>query len=211
MSKSINIAIADDHQLLRQGIVTMLKNEKDLNVLFDVNNSTELLNSLTTNTDVPHIILWDVHAPVKDAHKVYAKIKTGYPKIKIILLSKSYNDSFITDLILDGAAGFLPKDCNFQKLIKVIHKVHKEGRYLDSRVTEALIARLNRTSTKDLTRTQLQVIRLLYEEKSPEEISKLLFLSRRTVEWHKNQCYIKTSTKSVLGLMKYAMASGLVG
>lgn len=211
MTKSINIAVADQHMLLRQGIVTMLKNEKHFNVLFHVNNGLELLENLKKSSNSPHIILWDIQTTVKGTHKTYIKIKKDYPGIKIILLSKSYNDSYITDLILDGAAGFLPKNCNFQQLSRVIQKVHKDGRYIDSSVTEALINRLNRNTSKDLTRTQLQLIRLLYEEKTQEEISKLMFLSKRTIEWHKKQCYVKTSTKSILGLMKYALATGIVG
>jgi DNA-binding NarL/FixJ family response regulator len=209
MTKIINIAIADEHLLLRQGIVALLKNQKNLKVLFDVNSGTELLENLKSTA--PHIILWNIHAPVQEVYKTYTKIKTSYPNVKIILLSKNLNDSFIANLIMEGVAGFLPNDCTFQKLIKAIDKVHKKGRYIDPGITQALIDRLHRTSVKDLNKTQLQVIQLLYEEKTPEEISKLLFLSRRTIEWHKNQCYVKTQTKSILGLMKYAMASGLVG
>lgn len=209
MTKSINIAIADDHLLLRQGIVALLRSQKNMKVLFDVDNGTELLESLKTNE--PDIILWNIHIQVQEVYKTFTKIKTTYPKVKIILLSQNHNDSFIANLIMEGVAGFIPTNCTFQKLIRVIDKVHRKGRYFDASISEALIARLHRTSVKDLNKTQLQVIQLLYEEKTPEEISKLLFLSRRTIEWHKNQCYVKTQTKSILGLMKYAMASGLVG
>jgi DNA-binding NarL/FixJ family response regulator len=213
MIQPINIGIAEDHLLVRQGLVSMLKKEEDINVLFSVSNGKELLDELKVSK--PHIILLDIRMPEMDGRAAYAKIKVKFPDIKVIILSSHFNDAYISEFIIEGVAGFLPKNCDIEKVVDAIYAVHEQGHYFDSKISVSLVAKLRKhnkfpSAEKSLTERQIEIIRLLYDEKSPEEISKILFLSRRTVEWHKNKIFEKTQTKTIVGLIKYAISNSLI-
>jgi DNA-binding NarL/FixJ family response regulator len=209
--KTITIAIAEDHVLIRQALRTMLEKEHEINVLFDVGNGKELLEQL--KGELPQILILDIQMPVMDGAEVYEIIKLKYPNIKVIILSMHYNEAYVSKFVMAGVVGFLPKNCDFDQLLNTIYSVHEHGYYVDASMNTLSynsykIALPN--GSKKLSERQISIIRLLYLEKNVEEISKLLFLSKRTVEWHKNQIFEKTETKSVVGLLKYAISSGII-
>ncbi len=214
MKYPIKIGVAEDDILLRQGLVSMLKQKGNLDVQFDVNNNIELLDILKKKT--PDLILLNLKMPITEGRETYAKIKKKYPTIKVLILSAHYNDVYITQFILDGVAGFLPKHCNFEKITEAIYNIADEGRHFDAKITGLLLSGLlqnkiaREQNPKSLSGTQKEIIKLLYEEKNPEEIGNILFLSRRTVEWHKNQILEKTGTKTVVGMLKYALTNGII-
>lgn len=209
--KTITIAIAEDHVLIRQALSTMLEKEQEIKVLFEAGNGQELLECLESS--VPQILILDIQMPVMDGAEVYDIIRLKYPNIKVVVLSMHYTEAYVSKFIMAGVVGFLPKNCDFDKLLSTIYSVHEHGYYVD-----ASLKTLSYNSykiplpngSKKLSERQISIIRLLYHEKNVEEISKLLFLSKRTVEWHKNQIFEKTETKSVVGLLKYALTNGII-
>lgn len=214
--QSINIAIAEDHLLVREGIVTMLTKEEDFNVLYSVSNGLELIENMKLRE--PNIVLLDIKMPVMDGKEAFKIIKEIYPKVKIIMLSMHFNETYIYEFMSSGAAGFLPKNCGIEKLVDAIYSVYEQGHYYDNSISESLISRISKNekflshSNEDiLSDRQIDIIKLLYDEKTPEEISKILFLSKRTVEWHKTKIFEKTNTKSLVGLIKYALSNGIIG
>jgi len=214
MKYPIKIGVAEDNLLLRQGLVSLLTQKKTLEVLFDVNNGQELLDTLKKKT--PDIILFDLKMPIINGRETYAKIKKRYPQTKVMILSDHYNDVYITQFILDGVAGFLPKQCNFEKLTEAIFTIADEGRYFDAKISGLLLAGLlknkiaSEQNSKVLSKTQKEIIRLLYEEKNTKEIGSILFLSTRTIEWHRTQILEKTGSKTFAGMLKYALNNGII-
>lgn len=210
--KAITVAIAEDHVMIRQALISMLEKEEGIQVLFGVANGKELLEELKVS--VPEILILDIQMPVMGGAEVYEVIRLKYPRLKVIILSMHYQEAYVSKFMMSGVVGFLPKNCDFNKLTGMIYSVREHGYCADARMLASFEEHQQTTlpeSCKKLSERQLAIIRLLYHEKNVEEISKLLFLSKRTVEWHKNQIFEKTETKNVIGLLKYAISNGLIG
>ncbi len=209
--KPITLGIAEDHLLIRQGLVTMLNNEDRIHVLFDVSNGKELLDQLEIFH--PQILILDLQMPVMGGAEAYAVIKEKYPNIKVIILSMHYNDAYIKQFAMNGVVGFLPKNCDFEKMLDTIYSVYEQGYYFDSVLTEFSYKNFSITTTSssdNLSEREIDIIRLLYNEKNVEEIAGILFIDENTVEWHKSEIFGKTETKTVIGLLKYAISRGII-
>jgi len=209
MIKKINIALAEDHQLVRQGMIALLKEEEGLNILFDVSNGKELMDMLKHTR--PDIILLDIAMPVMDGKDALEKIRYKYPKIHVIIITSHYNERYISEFITRGAKGFLPKNCDIEKVVDAIYSVFDQGYYFDTMVSRSIVEKLQLENFKvfpsenTLSIKEKEILRLICMEKSNKEISENVFLSKRTVEWHKKNILEKTKSKSVIGLVKYAM------
>lgn len=214
MIKKINLALAEDHQLVRQGMISLLKEEDGLNILFDVGNGKELLDMLKTVR--PDIILLDLSMPVMNGKDALEQIRQKYPKIHVIIITSHYNERYISEFIIRGAKGFLPKNCDIEKVVDAIYSVYDEGYYFDTMVSKSIVEKLQLEnyaiypSENSLSIKEKEILKLICQEKSNQEISELVFLSKRTVEWHKNNLLEKTGSKTVIGLVKYAMKHGLL-
>lgn len=215
MSKYINIGIADDHLLLRQGLVSLLKEYSDLRVTVDVNNGRELMDALKTSK--PDIILLDIEMPVMNGREALEKITLKYPDIKIIIMSMHFNDAYIIEFIKNGACAFLPKNCDVDKILDAILSVYELGYYYDHRVSLAM-ANLLKTAPFDIshmkdaefTKREMDILKLICLKKSNTQIANALNLSTRTVEGHRYRISKKTNTNSTLELIEYAVEHKLI-
>lgn len=210
----VDIAIAEDYLLFRQGIVSFLKEEGEINMLFEVDNGRQLIDKLQYTQ--PHIIIMDIRMPVMDGRQALEVIRYRYPEIRVIILSMHYSDAYISDFIAAGAAGFLPKNCSPEKLIDAIFSVYNRGYYYDSHVSK-LVSELMKTKKSELlpdhvrlTPREIDILRLICTEKTTLEISEDLNISTRTVEWHKQNIFEKTNSKSLAGLVIYAIKQGII-
>jgi DNA-binding NarL/FixJ family response regulator len=216
MSKYINIGIADDHLLLRQGLVSLLKEYSDLKVIVDVNNGRELMEALKSNK--PDIILLDIEMPVMNGREALEKITLKYPHIKVIIMSMHFNDAYIIEFIKNGACAFLPKNCDVDKILDAILSVYELGYYYDHRVSLAM-ANLLKNSPFDIadltidtefTKRELDILKLICQKKTNTQIATALNLSTRTVEGHRYRISKKTNTNSTLELIEYALEHNFI-
>ncbi|MCZ8284655.1 MAG: response regulator transcription factor, partial [Bacteroidia bacterium] len=129
MKPKISIAIAEDHVLFRQGMVSLLTEEEDISIAFEAGNGQELLDSLKHT--IPHVILLDISMPVMEGKEALTKIRELYPEVKVIMLSMYYESSYIAEYLAKGARAFLPKNCDIEKVIDAIRTVHQKGFYFD--------------------------------------------------------------------------------
>jgi DNA-binding NarL/FixJ family response regulator len=208
----IKIAVAEDHNLVRDSLMIYLKHFRQLDVLWGVANGRELLNQLETST--PDIVLLDIDMPVMGGHEVLGYIKRDYPQIKVIILSMHFDYFYLKEFIERGANAFLPKDCRMEKLLKAIDSVFKTGKYLDEEATK-LLERPNSISavhTKQirptkitLTDRELRIIELLRSNKTNEQIAAQLCISKRTVEGNRAELMKKTGCTNLGALVGYAI------
>jgi DNA-binding NarL/FixJ family response regulator len=215
MKKPINIALAEDHLLFRQGLTTLLKEYEEINVLFDASNGIELLDELKKSK--PDVILLDIEMPIMNGKEALLKIKEKYPAIKVIMISSYYDDAYITEYLLLGAVGFLPKHCDIEKVIDAIFAVYEQGFYFDNNISKSLLAKLMKSKAVNptlpnqiLSNREIEILKLTCLEKTSKEISEELFISQRTVEWHRKQIMIKTKAKNVVGLVMYAIKNKII-
>lgn len=214
MKKPIRIAIAEDHDLVRQGMVALLKDEKDVNLVFDVSNGSELLEQLKkTKVD---IILLDLEMPIVNGHQALKIITERYSNVQVIIVSMHYSDAFISECITVGARGFLPKNCDFDTVVDAIFAVQEQGYYFNDKISKSLIKKLVKEKDKShsiakdpLTGRERQILDFICSGKTNKEIAELLCISVRTVESHRKTIIDKTESQNVAGLVLYAVKNGL--
>lgn len=215
MRRKIRVGIAEDHEVLRQGLIALFKAQGDIRTLFDVSNGAELLEALRDPTK-PDVILLDLDMPAVDGRQALKLITQRYPDIKVIILSQHTQLDFINECIALGAHGFLSKDCDFDKILDAISAAVFKGFYFDDVVSKALVADVrNKRNTVEITQGNLidtidiQIIQLICQGFSNKKIAKELFLSERTIEGRRLRISNKTGTNNVVELVIYAIKHGI--
>jgi DNA-binding NarL/FixJ family response regulator len=206
MKTKINIAIAEDHVILRQGLIALFKHFEEIQVLFDVGDGKELLEKVETIK--PDIILLDINMPVMNGSQALDILNKNHNHIHVIILSNHFNDFYINNFIQKGAAAYLAKDCGMEKLTEAINTVYATGRYYDERTLEAL-SKDDKSIHSDpilatkinLTEREEEILSLLRLNKSNSEIAHTLGISLRTVEGHRSNLMHKSGCKNLAALV----------
>ncbi len=210
----IRILIADDHQILRQGLRTLLEKEPDMEVVAETEDGRKTV--IMVNELTPHVVIMDVNMPDLNGIEATRQILTEYPEMKIIALSMHADRRFVINMLKAGAHGYLLKDCAFEELAQAIRLVMANKTYLSPGVAEIVVKDyVNRlpgpaqTAFSVLTAREREVLQLLAEGKSTANIGELLHISIKTVETHRQQIMNKLGIRSVAELTKYAIREGL--
>lgn len=211
MKKEITIGIAEDHPLLRVGLVSALKPYKNIKVLFDVGNGKDLLEVLKINR--PEIILLDIEMPIMRAPDVMHRISLKYPKIKIIIITAFFQKDYVIECFKLGAKAFLPKGDEVEKVLDVINIVHEKGIYIDTEVSKILTEELQNSNTKPsnlrMTKKELEVLNLICKGIKRKETAESLGVTLDTINYHMSNIMRKTNTDNVQSLIKYAIENKL--
>lgn len=209
----INIAIADDHQLIIQGYTSFFKCFPEINLIGTAGNGQELLK-LVRNT-LPDVILLDLRMPLMDGYEVLQILNNEYPKIKAIIVS--FYDASQVDLVFIAAkaSGFISKSCDTDLLIQMIHKIYKFSDVFCTVVDNQLCIKKpldsERIHSKNiLSPRELEILSLICEQYSNKLIASELNLSIKTVDFHKANIYRKTKTFTPAGLVLYALNEGIL-
>jgi DNA-binding NarL/FixJ family response regulator len=212
VKKTINIAIADDHEIVVEGFKELFKRNPEITVMFTAEDGKVLLDKLKANQ--PQIILLDLDMPVMSGDEVFDKIKKKYPKVKIIIISSTYRPAIIYNYIKKGASSFLHKNCSHQDLVKAIHGVDEHGTYFDPKVQQIIANEVANPTTSEplvsFTRIELDVLKLLHEGLTMKEIGTKLNIDPRIAEYHKTQMMKKINTNNSIVLIVYAIKHNLV-
>jgi len=210
----INLLIADDHKLVIDGYVSILKEVENMHVMGTASNGKEVLTLMETSK--PDVVLMDINMPVMDGIETTKNIKLRRPKTKILVLTM-YNDSaLVKKLVALGVDGYILKNCTKKTLIDAIETVITGRPYYDKEITKTILNRFQQTSqTKagpvQLSQRELQVIRLIALGSSTRDIAKELNLSAHTVKTHRRNINQKLDIHSPAGLVQYAYKNKLVG
>jgi len=209
----IKVAIADDHQMFIDGIKSLIKGNKTIQVTAEANNGEALLQQIA-NTSV-NVILMDVNMPVMDGIETTKKVKEMFPDIKVIMLTMFGTRDYIEKLLRAGANGYILKNTGKEELTTAIEKVMQGESYFSKEVTERIMEGLQgkKTGTNpmmvELTEREKDVLRLIAQELTSHEIADKLFISFHTVETHRKNLISKLQVKNIAGLVKYAVQNGL--
>lgn len=208
------ILIADDHQIVRQGLRILLEKESDLKVVAeaeDGRSTVRLARELK-----PGLIIMDVAMPGLNGIEATRQIMAESPATKVIALSMYADRRFVVNMLKAGASGYLLKDCAFEELTRAIRVVLAHKTYLSPGVTDILVkdcklgAPMNEVSAFALlTPREREVLQLMAEGKSTAKIADQLHVSVKTVESHRQQIMQKLNLRSVAELTKYAIREGL--
>ncbi|MVN78097.1 response regulator [Hymenobacter sp. HMF4947] len=212
----VQIALLDDHPLFRQGMRYILQTLPYVEEVLETGEFADLLSYCRIR--VPDLLLLDLQMPGLDGPEVAKQLLAEFPDLKIIVLSMFSADKYITQMLKLGVRSYLPKDADQEHLCQAIQDVLTIGHHVTPPISRALMRELQqptRHTTKMLDVVQLtprehEVLRLICEGHTAGEIAEQLFLSRRTVEGHRQRILEKTNTPNAAGLAMYASRNGLL-
>lgn len=210
----IRILIADDHQILRDGLRQMLNEVESFVIVAEACNGNEAMAFAASMH--PDIILMDVNMPVMDGVEATARIHALYPEIKILALTMLDQGSFVELMLRNGASGYLVKDSSKEELVQAIHDVVDGKRYLGSKATDLLVSNIKRQQAgskvflPSLTRREKEVLGLISRGLSDLEISGQLFVSPSTIESHRKNLRSKLGARNSAEIVRIAMERGLL-
>ncbi len=211
----IKIAIADDYKIFRQGLKVGLASDQNLQVLMEADNGDELIQLLAQ--EQPDVVIMDLKMPVLDGMEATKIIRSRFPEVKVLVVTMYEDDKFIIHLMEIGANGYLVKNSEIDEIKKAIYSVHENGYYFNDIVNKALLKKLflkgNMKPTfnhnVELTERELEVLKLICEEKTAVEIGKEIFLSPRSVEGIRQRLIEKVGVRNTAGLVMFAVKNGL--
>jgi DNA-binding NarL/FixJ family response regulator len=212
---TIKIAVVDDHKLFRAGVIALLSDYSDMEVVLEASNGKDLFTQLKRHT--PHVVLLDIEMPEMNGIETTLLLKKQYPRIKIIILTMHSDEEFIFDLMNKGANGFLPKDKSVEAVVEAIYCVMKKGYYYNDQITAAIIkgnsgglkaAQLLKSAA--LSEREIEIVKLICEQKTNKEIGDQLSISARTVDNHKNNIFLKIGTNTTIGIVMFALHAKLI-
>lgn len=211
---SIKVLIADDHQIVREGLRALLEKEPWVTVVGEAQEGRTTLR--LARELVPDVILMDVAMPDLNGIEATRQIVAELPEVKVIALSMHSDKRFVLNMFKAGAKGYLLKDCAFTHLIKAIRVVAANKTYLSEDIADIVVKDyiMGPTLTEDSTGEQLttrerEVLQLVVEGKSTNQIADCLHVSVKTVESHRHQIMLKLNIKSIAELTKYAIRAGI--
>jgi DNA-binding NarL/FixJ family response regulator len=211
MSK-ISLALVDDHQIVIDGLMSLLKGDYRYEFAFATTQPKEVIDKLKTcQVDV---LLTDVMMPDMPGNVLAKEVRKQFPQIKILALSMSGQGDVVNEMINDAdISGYILKNIGKKELIAAIEKIAAGGIYFSEDVLEELRKTADRKKQKEeahLTEREIEIIRLIEKEYSNKQIAETLFISERTVETHRKNIFRKSKTNSVIGLVKYAYEHKLI-
>jgi DNA-binding NarL/FixJ family response regulator len=211
---SIRIILADDHQIVRQGLRMLLEAELDMVVIAEACNGREALRR--AEELLPDVIIMDITMPELNGIEATRQILSIAPGIKVIALSMNADSRFVLNMFRSGVSGYLLKECSQGELVKAIRTVIKDKIYLGPGISDIVIKDFltGRQATdgsafSTLTTKERQVLQLMAEGKTTRQIAARLYVSIKTIESHRKQVMDKLGIHSVAGLTKYAIREGL--
>jgi DNA-binding NarL/FixJ family response regulator len=211
---SIKVLIADDHQIMREGLRSLLEKETDIQVLGEAEDG-RMIQRMAREL-LPDVIIMDVAMPDLNGIEATRQIVAELPGIKIIALSMHDDRRFVLNMLKAGAAGYMLKDCAFKDLAKAIRVVMSHKTYLSHEVADIVVKDyLSTTQPAEssafnlLSPREREVLQLIAEGKTSALIGESLHISIKTVETHRQQIMVKLKIRSVAELTKYAIREGL--
>ena len=208
----ITLALVDDHQIVIDGLTSLLKGHDKFKFAFATTDSGEVLEKISqTPIDV---LLTDVMMPKLPGNQLAKQVKEKFPDVKILALSMSGQGDLVNEMIEDAdISGYVLKNIGKQELINALEKIAAGGIYFSDEVIDELQRTSQRKKQKEeahLTAREIEIIKLIEKENNNKQIAETLFISERTVETHRKNIFRKTNTSSVIGLVKYAYEHKLI-
>ena len=209
------VLVVDDHQMFIQGIVAMFTEDEEIDIIDGCADGKAVLEQL--KSVVVDVILLDINLPDMDGVDVCKKICALYPETKIIALTMYNEGSFITGMLKNGAKGYVLKNSDKSTLKEAIKTVHKGGSFFGEDVTKTLMQGMmpKKQTSKfgnlpKLTRREKEILKLIVQEHTTQEIAEQLFISLNTVETHRKNLLQKLNVRNTAGLVRFAIENGLV-
>ena len=214
----IQVLLAEDHNIVRNGIRMLLEMDKGINVAWEAVNGREVLEYIARGEKID-VVLADINMPEVDGISLLKEMKIVSPQTKIVMLSMHDNEKYVSQAFLEGASGYLLKNVSADELIFALKHVNMGGRYLCSELAIRMLDKLVQSGHHSLAASEskiefsmreIEVLHLIAEGLTNHEMSDKLFISKRTIEGHRQSLIEKTGSRNTAALIRYAVLNGFV-
>ncbi len=212
--KSIRVLLADDHTLVRAGIRSLVQALSGIQVVAEAGDGREALSLIETHQ--PDVAVLDIAMPGLNGLEVATQVADNFPYVRVIILSMHANEEYVLRALRAGAAGYLLKDADTAELELAIKAVTRGETYLSPAVSKHIteyvrrVGEGTRSALERLTPRQREVLQLVAEGHTTQEIARMMSLSVKTVETHRTQLMERLDIHDIAGLVRYAVREGLV-
>ncbi|OFX52081.1 MAG: hypothetical protein A2046_06045 [Bacteroidetes bacterium GWA2_30_7] len=215
----IKVLIVEDHKILRDGLKAALSGNKEIKVIGECEDGNQVMDFLEKNPI--DVILMDIKMPIMNGIDATQQVIEKYPNMKILVLSMHNEEAYITKIFKAGASGYILKNTSISEMIDGIKKVHSGEIFYSLEVANIMVSKyMNKTikaksknftvTIDDLTKREREIIKLISNEFTNQEIADKLFISARTVDTHRRNLLQKLGVKNTAGLVKFAMVNEML-
>ncbi|QQT61485.1 response regulator transcription factor [Sphingobacterium multivorum] len=216
----IKILLVEDHMVVRNGIKLLLESQDGFEVVGEASNGKEALQFLNSNS-VPDIVLTDISMEEMDGIELLHELKKQYPSIKVVILSMLNQINYVVEAFESGLAGYLVKNVGYNELLFGLNHIANGGRYMSEEIAMILLDQVRSGQSYaqvsgelqtdfDISDRELEVLKLIAEGYTNIEIADKIFLSKRTVEGHRQNLIDKAGVKNTAHLVKFAFERGIL-
>lgn len=210
----INIIIADDHQLVIDGLKSMLLKETQYEVIAEAPNGKQALEEITAAPETFQLLITDITMPLLGGIDLCRLVKAQYPHIKIPMLSMHNSISIVKDALAAEADGYMLKNTGQDEFLRGMDRILQHGTYFSQDILPIIFTVLQKEKSlaqkSDLTQREKEVLELIVQEFTSREIADKLHISKQTVDTHRMNIMQKTNCQTLVGLIKYAIRSGFI-
>jgi two-component system response regulator NreC len=214
--QKIRILLAEDHTIVRQGLSALLRSEPDMEVAGEASDGLEAIEM--AKKLIPDVVLMDIAMRNLNGLEATRKIKKLFPHMKVLVLTMYDNEEWVFQILKAGASGYLIKDSAMTDLTSAIRAIHQGDSYLSPSISKKVIdeyirkAEMGEKNSVDdlLSDRERGILQLIAEGQSVTQIASLLCISKKTVEAHKTHIMEKLNIHDKVGLIKYAIRTGLI-
>ena len=214
MDESIRIHIVDDHQFVLDGIKSMLKSNKKFTITGESLCAEQAYDRVELDHTSIDWVMTDISMKEMSGLELCSKIKTSFPTLKVIILSMHDDVKTVKEAIAADADGYILKSAGKQDFLNGLNTLSERGSFYSHEIIPLIFADVKSKKAPEpenkLTQRELEVLKLIIEENTSREIAEKLFISKQTVDTHRLNIMEKTESKSVVGLIKFAIQAGII-
>lgn len=214
MRNKIRVMLVDDHGIVREGLRSILSLNPDIEVVGEASDGRDAIEK--ARSCLPNVVVMDIAMPGMDGLEATKRIARDFREVHVLVLSQHDSDRYVMPALKAGASGYVCKRSVGAELVAAIHTVHSGGCYLPPQVARTVLQHLwavsedNKDDGSPLTEREREVLKLVVEGRTNQEIAGLLCLSKRTVMCHRANIASKLGIHNRMGLLAYAVRTGIV-
>lgn len=210
----INILLADDHQMMIDGVKDMLSKDESFEVTAEANNGQVAYEMLAADPGRFRLLLTDISMPLLTGTELCRMVKNQFPHIQVLILSMYNNATAVQEAVFAEADGYILKNAGRDELLKAVRRISNGGTYFSQDIVPMIYKQYHKEKIqaeqmRQLTAREKEILSLIVKEYTSEEIAAKLFLSKKTVDNHRQHLLEKTGCKSTVGLVKFAIKGQL--
>jgi len=214
MSTSFSIIIADDHAMFLDGLTSILAEEASINIILTAKTGTQVIKYLRINTDEKiDLVITDINMPEMDGVELNAAIKSEFPQIKTLVVSMLEDAKKIKTLTEANVNGYISKNAEKTELLKAVKSILEGENYFSPRIKQVVMEAMFSAKSNpeiSLSKRETEVLKLIAQEFTTQEIADQLFLSKHTIESYRKNLISKLGVRNLAGLTRYAVEKGML-